>query len=386
MYTEFFKLKVKPFKLVPNPDFLYQSHSHKKSMNYLKYGLEEQAGFILLTGEVGSGKTTIVRNLILEINRDVALAMVFNTRVSNKQVLSMINEEFGLNVSGKDKITLLRELNDFLIENHAQNRRAVVIIDEAQNLSISALEEIRLLSNLEATDAKLLQIILVGQPELKNTIACDELRQLRQRISIHCELAPLTQDETKEYVYHRLERAGNRNALDWEEGTFETLFEHSQGIPRLINIFSDFILLAAFAENTKVLSQEFVADVIGDVSWDSHASKSDVYIPKSKSLSRSDLRDRLDVCEQRMVALEGLLQHRDEINCQLETHKESLEEILQIQKKSFERLEATLERTANHLQMYLTGSVAYEAPEYGETDALGSDLLSHNNRLRKLFS
>ncbi len=215
MYTEFFKLRVKPFELVPNPEFLYRSRSHKKALNYLRYGLQERVGFILLTGEVGSGKTTIVRNIISEMGSDVILSMIFNTKVSNKQVLAMINEDFGLKVIGKDKITLLRNLNDFLVGIHAQQRRAVVIIDEAQNLSASALEEIRLLSNLEATNAKLLQIVLVGQPELKKTIAHHELRQLRQRISVHSQIDPLTRVETEDYVYHRLEKAGNPCALTW---------------------------------------------------------------------------------------------------------------------------------------------------------------------------
>jgi len=389
MYTEFFNLTVKPFELVPNPDFLYQSHSHKKALNYLKYGLHERAGFILLTGEVGSGKTTIVRNLIKEIGQDVALSMVFNTRVSNKQILAMINDDFGLTVNGKDKITLLRELNDFLVEIHAQNRHAVVIIDEAQNLSTSALEEIRLLSNLEATDTKLLQIILVGQPELKMTMACNELRQLRQRISVHCQLAPLTQNETKEYVYHRLEKAGNRGALTWGDGTFETLFQYTQGVPRLINIFCDFILLAACVENTKELSLEFVLDVIKDVSWDRHVSDNAGYLPINKSLSRNDLLDRLSVYEQKMSALEGLLLHRDEINLKLQSHKEILYEILEFQKKSFHRMEGSLERTCHHLQMYLTGFVANDTSEPDTTDAKGPDDLdglSRKDRIRKLFS
>ena len=389
MYTEYFNLKVKPFELVPNPNFLYQSNSHKKALNYLKYGLHEQAGFILLTGEVGSGKTTILRNLVYEIGQDVALAMVFNTKVSSKQILTMINEDFGLSVSGKDKISLLRELNDFLVELHAQNRHAVVIIDEAQNLSISALEEIRLLSNLEASDAKLLQIILVGQPELNKAITCDELRQLRQRISIHCQLAPLTQSETKDYVYHRLETAGNREALMWGEGTFDALFEYSQGIPRLINIFCDFILLAACAENTKELSSQFVADVISDVSWDSHVSGATGHIPTNKALTRSNLLDRLNVYEQKMAALESLLLHRDEVNHELKMQRELLVDILEVQKKSFQRMEASLERTCHHLQMYLTGSVANVNTESEETKAEGADeldALSHKNRLRKLFS
>lgn len=389
MYTEFFDLAVKPFELVPNPDFLFQSHSHKKALNYLKYGLHEHAGFILLTGEVGSGKTTIVRNLINEIGHDVALSMVFNTKASNKQVLAMICDDFGLNVSGKDKIALLRDLNDFLVEIHAQNRNAVVIIDEAQNLSTSALEEIRLLSNLEASDAKLLQIILVGQPELKKTIACNELRQLRQRISIHCQLSPLTRGETQDYVYHRLETAGNREALVWGDGTFDVLFEYSQGIPRLINVFCDFILLAACAESTRELSLQFVEDVIGDVSWDRHVTESAGHFPRNKILARSDLADRLSVYEQKMTALESLLLHRDDVNRELQVQREMLIEIIEIQKKSFQRMEASLERTCHHLQMYLTGSVADDETESDTTDANGAadlDLLSRKNRLRKLFS
>jgi putative secretion ATPase (PEP-CTERM system associated) len=372
MYTEFFKLKVKPFELVPNPAFLYQSRSHKKALNYLKYGLHERAGFILLTGEVGSGKTTIVRNIINDMGSDVALSMLFNTKISNKQVLAMINEDFGLNVTGKDKITLLRNLNDFLVGIHAQKRRAVVIIDEAQNLSATALEEIRLLSNLEATDSKLLQIVLVGQPELKKTIAHNELRQLRQRISVHCQIDPLTRSETEDYVYHRLETAGNRNALSWVDGTFDVLFKYSQGVPRLINVFCDFILLAAYVENTTELSIEFAEDVIGDVSWDKHVSEYAEGQAALKALPRQSLVERLSAYEQKMAALEGLLAHRDEINRELRTHKKMLQEILKVQENGFSQMGAGLERTCQHLQMYLTGFSAKDTSglEISEVDDL----------------
>ena len=387
MYTEFFNLKVKPFELVPDPAFLYQSRSHKKALNYLRYGLHERAGFILLTGEVGSGKTTIVRNIISEMGKDVALSMLFNTKVSNKQILAMINEDFGLNVTGKDKITLLRNLNDFLVSIHAQKRRAVVIIDEAQNLSAATLEEIRLLSNLEATNAKLLQIVLVGQPELKKIIARYELRQLRQRISVHAQIDPLTRSETEDYVYYRLEMAGNRNALSWGEGTFDALFRYSQGMPRLVNVFCDFVLLAACVEGITALNLEFVQDVLGEVSWDKHVAEHAAENQEAhNNLPRQSLVERLSAYEQKMTALEALLSHRDEINHELKAQKELLNELMKVQQKGFRQMQEGLERTCQHLQMYLTGSSAEESADLKTS---GEEEFSKNGRrglLRKLFS
>jgi len=391
MYENFFGLNIKPFELVPNPEFLFRSRSHKKALNYLEYGLHERAGFILLTGEVGSGKTTLVRNIIRQISSDVALSMLINTRVSNKQVLAMINEDFGLNVSGKDKITLLRNLNDFLVSIHAKQRRALVIIDEAQNLSASALEEIRLLSNLEAADSKLLQIVLVGQPELRKTIARDDLRQLRQRISVHCQIDPLTLAETEEYIYHRLQTAGNRNALTWKEGTFEVLFRYSRGIPRLINVFCDFLLLAAYGENTTTLSAEFIEEVVEDIAWDKQVAEHGCDQPPLNAGSRQSLTERLNLYEQKMAALEGLLAQREEINRELKAHKEILLKMLKVQERGFANMETSLERTSHHLQMYLTGSTAEEAAlQSDETDEPVEleELETHSRKrlLGKLFS
>lgn len=268
MYEAYFGLNTKPFELVPNPDFLFLSHSHKKAINYLAYGLQEQAGFILLAGEVGSGKTTLVRNLIKNLDKEIVLARVFNTRADAAQVLSMINEDFGLEVKNKTKVALLRELYDYLLVLYAEGKRAVIIIDEAQNLTVDVLEEIRLLSNLEADSVKLVQIVLVGQPELIEVITRPELRQLRQRIAVHCQLTPLSRDETEAYVYHRLETAGNREALIWQEGAFDLLYRYSGGIPRLINQFCDFALLCVFAEESRELSMEMLQEVIGDIAWD----------------------------------------------------------------------------------------------------------------------
>jgi general secretion pathway protein A len=266
MYRKFFGLHTKPFELVPDPRFLFSSRSHHQALSYLEYGLQERAGFILLTGEVGSGKTTLIRNLIGQLDADTCRSLVFNTRVSPEQLLALINDDFGLDTAGKDKVALLRDLNDFLIAQHGARRRPIVIVDEAQNLNPEVLEEIRLLSNLETNQAKLLQIILIGQPELRVIINQPGLRQLRQRISITCHIDPLTREETESYVLHRLELAGNREAVRFHDGTFDFIYGFSKGLPRMINIFCDFLLLAAFVEDTAELTMELVEEVAGDFS------------------------------------------------------------------------------------------------------------------------
>jgi general secretion pathway protein A len=265
MYEKFFGLQNKPFDLVPNPRFLFPSKSHRKALNFLHYGLQEKAGFILLTGEIGSGKTTVIREIVNKLDSSRVLSLVFNTRVNSNQLLAMINDDFGLETEGKDKVLLLRELNDFLIKKHGENCFPVIIIDEAQNLSPDTLEEIRLLSNLEKDDCKLVQIILVGQPELKKIIAQPELEQLRQRIGIVCHLQPLNREEIEEYIFHRLEIAGNRNAVNFQEGALDIIFRLSQGIPRLINVSCDFLLLAAFVEETRELTLNLVEEVVGEL-------------------------------------------------------------------------------------------------------------------------
>ncbi len=265
MYEKFFELEKKPFELVPNPEFLFLSKSHKKAIVYLDYGLKEHSGFILVTGEVGSGKTTIVRNLLKNLDDTVTLSKVFNTKVTSEQLIAMVNDDFGLDTAHKDKITLLRELTDFLIDQHAAGRWPTLIIDEAQNLSGELLEEVRMLSNLETDTSKLLQIILVGQPELRKTLAQPELRQLRQRISISCHLMPLSRQETEDYIFHRLEIAGNRNAVSFDDGSIDIIYSFSRGIPRLVNIICDFLMLSAFAEETRRMTKELVQEVIGEI-------------------------------------------------------------------------------------------------------------------------
>jgi general secretion pathway protein A len=270
MYESFFKLRIKPFDLLPDPRFIYLSKSHKKALTYLDYGIRERSGFILLTGEVGSGKTTLIRDLLEKHYEHVVLSKIFNTRVNSEQLLAMINDDFGLAVQGKDKVTLIRDLNGFLIDQYAGGNQPILIIDEAQNLSPDLLEEVRMLSNLEASNSKLLQIILVGQPELRTILAAPELRQLRQRININCHLQALSRAEIELYIARRLEVAGNSTAVHFSPESLDVIFRYSRGIPRLINIICDFLMLSAFAEETTELTIEMIHDVIGDLDFENY--------------------------------------------------------------------------------------------------------------------
>ena len=265
MYEQYFSLKCKPFELIPNPDFLFMSSTHKKAITYLDYGIKERIGFILLTGEIGSGKTTIIRNLIKNLNGSIRLSRVNNTKVSSEQLLSMINEDFGMDVEGKSKAKLLSELNEFLIDEYSNKHQPVLLIDEAQNLSPELLEEIRLLSNLETDRAKLLQIILVGQPELKKTLLMPELIQLRQRININYHISPLSIEETAQYIKHRLSLAGNPDVIEFSGDILQKIYQFSRGIPRLINILCDFSLLTAFTDGVEKVSPPIVNEVINDL-------------------------------------------------------------------------------------------------------------------------
>ncbi len=268
MYTEFFGLRERPFDLLPNPDFLFPSRAHKRALTYLVHGIRSRAGFILLTGEVGSGKTTLIRNIIRTHLKDSIVSKVFNTKVDSQQLLAQINGDFGLETDGLDKTVLLRDLHDFLIDQYASRRDAVLIIDEAQNLSSEILEEVRMLSNLETDRDKLLQIILVGQPELRATLALPGLLQLRQRIQINCHIQPLSAQEVGDYIGYRLEKAGNRDALRFEPAAIEAIAAYSRGIPRLINIICDYIMVDAFSAQITDIPARVVHELADDLAFD----------------------------------------------------------------------------------------------------------------------
>jgi general secretion pathway protein A len=249
MYETHFGLKEKPFSLTPNPRFLYLSRTHQEALAHLRYGLENRVGFIAVTGEVGTGKTTILRQLFGQLDESrFRLAMIFNPCLTSMELLRNVNREFGLPARKRSNLALVEELNQFLLTENSEGRTPVLVVDEAQNLEADVLEQIRLLSNLETDSDKLIQIVLVGQPELDELLARSDLRQLAQRIAVRCRLGSLDRHETREYVRHRLQIAGVFGDL-FDEKALSEAFRWTGGVPRLINVLCDRALLCAYTDN-----------------------------------------------------------------------------------------------------------------------------------------
>jgi general secretion pathway protein A len=258
MYTGFYGLREKPFSLAPDPRYLFLSASHREALAHLLYGIEEGEGFIEVIGQVGTGKTTLCRTLLDRIGSDAEIAYIFNPSPSEIELLAAINKELGLATAVRTRTELLDALNHFLLEKNAAGRRVLLVIDEAQNLDPSVLEQVRLLSNLETDRAKLLQIVLIGQPELEENLARTDLRQLRQRITVRWSLRALTRDEVREYLEHRLSVAGLADPRIFRPSAVRALARRSRGIPRLVNALADRALLAGYTEGRREIDARLV--------------------------------------------------------------------------------------------------------------------------------
>jgi general secretion pathway protein A len=251
MYESYFGLTNKPFQLTPDPDFFFGSRGHRRAMAYLEYGLHQGEGFIVVTGEVGAGKTTLVRQLLrrLPVNSIVPVQIV-STQLNADDLLKLVATSFGISTDGADKPTLLLRLEEFLRGLHSEGRRALLVVDEAQNLGPRAIEELRMLSNFQIDTRAVLQSFLIGQPELRDLMQRPEMRQLKQRIIAAYHLGPLDPPESRQYVEHRLTHVGWHNDPAFTDDAFAALFEVTDGVPRRINTLADRLLLAAFlAEN-----------------------------------------------------------------------------------------------------------------------------------------
>jgi len=267
MYEEFYGFNELPFNVTPDPRFLYRSKSHRDALAYITYGIFQKKGFIAVSGEVGVGKTTVVNAFIDLFQPSLEVAFVFSTKFPFDQLLYLLCRDFGLEVDGMNKAQMLIRLNEFLICQYEKNRNTVVIIDEAHNLSPDVLEELRMLSNLETRSQKLLQIMLVGQPELESILNMNDMRQLRQRIPGICRISVLDRDEVNKYLQFRLDvvRASRNGSPYFTEDSLDEIYHYSSGIPRLINILCDRVLLIGYVSNTKTIDGRVVREGVRDL-------------------------------------------------------------------------------------------------------------------------
>jgi len=265
MYENFFGFKEKPFKLVPNPEYLFLSKSHEEALAHLTYALSQGDGFVEITGEVGTGKTTLCRAFLENLDDDVIAAYIFNPRLGPRQLIKTINDELGIKCKTDNTKDLIDNLNNFLIRQKTRRKKVLLLIDEAQNLSKNVLEQLRLLSNLETSKEKLLQIILVGQPELSDLLDSHELRQLGQRITLRYQLSPLTPEESVDYIQYRIDIASQRSGLKFDRAAYRPIYKYSGGIPRVINIACDRVLLTAYGLNIHKISGKIARDSIEEL-------------------------------------------------------------------------------------------------------------------------
>lgn len=263
MYTEYFDFTEKPFALAPDPEFLFLSKQHQTALNMLEYGLHSLAGITVISGEVGSGKTTLVRRILQEVDQSLTVGLISNAHNSFGDLLQWVLNAFEIKAKVTDKASKYQAFVDFLIQEYAENKRTVLIIDEAQNLDAETLEELRLLSNINADKHFLLQLILIGQPELLEMLQKPELRQLAQRVSVDYRLNPLKYKETSAYIKHRLTIAGGNPEL-FDKYAIAAIYYYSQGVPRLINTLCDFALVYGYAEEVELINLNLILDVIKD--------------------------------------------------------------------------------------------------------------------------
>ncbi len=265
MYLDYYGLTAPPFDITPNPRFLFYSAKHREAYNHLLYGLRERKGFIQLTGEVGAGKTTLCRAMLEQLDEHYSTALILNPVMSADEMVKAVATEFGLPTFGLDRQETLATINEFLLQQLERDKETVLIIDEAQDLTDELLEHVRLLSNLETEDRKLLQIILLGQPELRDRLNNHRLRQLRQRITVRYHLLPLNRIEVSQYVQHRLHISGGNGTPCFTRPALWRIYHYTQGIPRLVNAVCDKALLAGFVEQSGCIDFRLVNRAIREL-------------------------------------------------------------------------------------------------------------------------
>lgn len=307
MYQTFYKLSGKPFQLNPDPSFYFASRGHKRAMSYLEYGLHQGEGFIVITGEVGAGKTTLVKNLFRRVDSSSFVAAhLVSTQLDADDTLRLIAAAFGLKHEDQSKAILLKRLEEHLLHVHRQGRRALLVVDEAQNLTPRAVEELRMLSNFQAGEKSLLQSFLLGQPEFRYTLQGEGMQQLRQRIIASYHLGPMDEAETRAYIEHRMKTVGWAGDPEFSEDCFQPIFQYTGGIPRKINTLCDRVLLFGYLEDRHTIDSQIIAAVIGDLNGEMPTlAANEVPAPRSAGRRTAAVDDRaLDQLDRRVSKME----------------------------------------------------------------------------------
>jgi putative secretion ATPase (PEP-CTERM system associated) len=321
VYERYFQLRERPFALSPDPDYLYPSKVHSEALSYLRYGVEGHAGFVVITGEIGSGKTTMLQSLLGRLDRNTTVARIVNTMLDARELLDAIVLDFGIDPTGMSKPVLLHRLAEFLVAQRQAGRLTLLVIDEAQNLSLPALEEIRMLSNLETEKSKLIQIIMIGQPELREKLSLPHLQQLRQRITVSYHLTPLDADETAAYMNHRLRRAAVGPPVEFPRDVTDLIHQRSRGVPRIINVIADATLLFAYGVDRRDIdigiSQEALTELDATgvlASYQSEGTQAAVATSVSVAEAQEAIRiaDEVRRREQALAARERQLAQREQ--------------------------------------------------------------------------
>jgi len=308
MYSEFYKLSGKPFQLSPNPKFFYGSTGHQKALAYLQYGLHQGEGFIVITGDIGTGKTTLLGHLLsqLDSNKYVAAKLV-TTQLEADDTLRMVAATFGIDTRNVDKATLLRNLERFIVDNQRRGRRILVVVDEVQNLPLKSIEELRMLSNFQVNDVNAVQFLLTGQPQFRDILASDDLVQLRQRVVVAYHLGPLNVEETRAYIEHRLQMVGWRSDPVITDAAHRRIHHFSAGVPRQINVLCDRLFLCGMLEDLHEINESVVDTVAGEMSSEGMRPPRN---GNGQSLT-GDLNGTAAIFEDRLASLEKLVKVHD---------------------------------------------------------------------------
>jgi len=325
MYLEYFGLSAQPFQLTPDSDFLFMSESHSRAKAYMDYTVWNREGFVVITGEIGCGKTTLIQKLLSELDENVVVAKVFQTQLDEVEFLQAVLVEFGLNPFNAKKVELLDMLNNFLIEQFLQHKQIVLIVDDAHNLSVKVLEEIRMFAGLETRKEKILHVILVAQPQLNEMLDHPDMQQLMQRVKLRYHIRALSERELGDYVRHRLSIVGAANRTLFPTEALSAVFKYAGGIPRLINTLCDTTLTCAYADNLPAITVELVETAAKELQWPLYAERVD----KSRAVakrepSESGVRETLQEQSQKLSVIATRVGKIEELSPALESIAKSL--------------------------------------------------------------